>query len=159
MPVCEKDIIYDSKNKQRKKEFFPEIFSSIKQCDCDFSFFLFSFLQVGGSHRTLLYGQAVLFLHSYSGMVSCKGIVLHVQISQNAQLIISPNYFKEINYSSQYFFHSQYLSCLSSSQSPSDKLAFNVGLQVDKGGNRCWFMSITTSLSNVYLHLWSFLYL
>uniref|UniRef100_A0A3P8UZE3 Inositol 1,4,5-trisphosphate/ryanodine receptor domain-containing protein n=1 Tax=Cynoglossus semilaevis TaxID=244447 RepID=A0A3P8UZE3_CYNSE len=24
----------------------------------------------GGNHRTLLYGQAVLFLHSYSGMVS-----------------------------------------------------------------------------------------
>ncbi|XP_075894426.1 ryanodine receptor 2 [Nelusetta ayraudi] len=56
--------------------------------------------EVGGSHRTLLYGQAVLFLHSYSGM---------------------------------------YLSCLSSSQSPSDKLAFNVGLQVDKGGEACWW--------------------
>ncbi|KAA8583639.1 hypothetical protein FQN60_014847 [Etheostoma spectabile] len=49
----------------------------------------------GGSHRTLLYGQAVLFLHSYSGM---------------------------------------YLSCLFSSQSSTDKLAFDVGLQEDKAG-------------------------
>ncbi|KAG7228617.1 hypothetical protein INR49_013303 [Caranx melampygus] len=54
----------------------------------------------GGSHRTLLYGQAVLFLHSYSGM---------------------------------------YLSCLSSSQSSTDKLAFDVGLQEDKGGEACWW--------------------
>lgn len=39
------------------------------QCHCD--------LQVGagGSHRTLLYGQAVLFLHSYSGMVSHHGLM------------------------------------------------------------------------------------
>ncbi|XP_035760684.1 ryanodine receptor 2-like [Neolamprologus brichardi] len=54
----------------------------------------------GGSHRTLLYGQAVLFLHSYSGM---------------------------------------YLSCLSSSQSSTDKLAFDVGLQEDKAGEACWW--------------------
>ncbi|XP_073337843.1 ryanodine receptor 2 [Pagrus major] len=54
----------------------------------------------GGSHRTLLYGQAVLFLHSYSGM---------------------------------------YLSCLSSSQSSTDKLAFDVGLQEDKAGETCWW--------------------
>nr|XP_046257248.1 ryanodine receptor 2 isoform X2 [Scatophagus argus] len=54
----------------------------------------------GGSHRTLLYGQAVLFLHSYSGM---------------------------------------YLSCLSTSQSSTDKLAFDVGLQEDKGGEACWW--------------------
>ncbi|KAM9364976.1 ryanodine receptor 2 [Pholidichthys leucotaenia] len=55
---------------------------------------------VGGTHRTLLYGQAVLFLHSYSGM---------------------------------------YLSCLSSSQSSTDKLAFDVGLQEDKTGEACWW--------------------
>ncbi|XP_028278418.1 ryanodine receptor 2 [Parambassis ranga] len=54
----------------------------------------------GGSHRTLLYGQAVLFLHSYSGM---------------------------------------YLSCLSSSQSSADKLAFDIGLQEDKEGEACWW--------------------
>ncbi|XP_074531886.1 ryanodine receptor 2 [Halichoeres trimaculatus] len=54
----------------------------------------------GGSQRTLLYGQAVLFLHSYSGM---------------------------------------YLSCLSSSQSSTDKLAFDVGLQEDKAGEACWW--------------------
>ncbi|XP_059214929.1 ryanodine receptor 2 [Centropristis striata] len=54
----------------------------------------------GGSHRTLLYGQAVLFLHSYSGM---------------------------------------HLSCLSSSQSSKDKLAFDVGLQEDKAGEACWW--------------------
>ncbi|XP_067466542.1 ryanodine receptor 2 isoform X2 [Thunnus thynnus] len=54
----------------------------------------------GGSHRTLLYGQSVLFLHSYSGM---------------------------------------YLSCLSSSQSSTDKLAFDVGLQEDKAGETCWW--------------------
>ncbi|XP_045927387.1 ryanodine receptor 2 [Micropterus dolomieu] len=54
----------------------------------------------GGSHRTLLYGQAVLFLHSYSGM---------------------------------------YLSCLSSSQSSTDKLTFDVGLQEDKAGEACWW--------------------
>ncbi|XP_078788602.1 ryanodine receptor 2 isoform X2 [Oryzias latipes] len=54
----------------------------------------------GGSHRTLLYGQAVLFKHSYSGM---------------------------------------YLSCLSSSQSSTDKLAFDVGLQQDKTGEACWW--------------------
>ncbi|XP_041645474.1 ryanodine receptor 2 [Cheilinus undulatus] len=54
----------------------------------------------GGSQRTLLYGQAVLFLHSYSGM---------------------------------------YLSCLSSSQSSADKLAFDVGLQEDKAGEACWW--------------------
>uniref|UniRef100_A0A672JJC7 Ryanodine receptor 2b (cardiac) n=1 Tax=Salarias fasciatus TaxID=181472 RepID=A0A672JJC7_SALFA len=52
------------------------------------------------SHRTLLYGQAVLFSHSYSGM---------------------------------------YLSCLSSSQSSTDKLAFDVGLQEDTGGEACWW--------------------
>ncbi|KAM9726321.1 ryanodine receptor 2-like [Menidia menidia] len=54
----------------------------------------------GGSHRTLLYGQAVLFLHSYSGM---------------------------------------YLSCLSSSKSSNDKLAFDVGLQQEKAGEACWW--------------------
>uniref|UniRef100_A0A3Q3W2P9 Uncharacterized protein n=1 Tax=Mola mola TaxID=94237 RepID=A0A3Q3W2P9_MOLML len=55
----------------------------------------------GGSHRTLLYGHAVLFLHSNSGM---------------------------------------YLSCLSSSQTSTDKLAFDVGLQEeDKGGEACWW--------------------
>ncbi|XP_070696712.1 ryanodine receptor 2 [Pempheris klunzingeri] len=54
----------------------------------------------GGSHRTLLYGQAVLFLHSYSGM---------------------------------------YLSCLASSHSSTDKLAFDVGLQEDKAGETCWW--------------------
>ncbi|XP_047459189.1 ryanodine receptor 2 isoform X2 [Mugil cephalus] len=54
----------------------------------------------GGSHRTLLYGQAVLFLHSYSGM---------------------------------------YLSCLSSSQSSADKLAFDVCLQEDRAGEACWW--------------------
>ncbi|XP_059929599.1 ryanodine receptor 2-like [Gadus macrocephalus] len=51
-------------------------------------------------HRTLLYGQAVLFRHSYSGM---------------------------------------YLSCLSSSLSSTDKLAFDVGLQEDKEGESCWW--------------------
>ncbi|KAF7669099.1 hypothetical protein LDENG_00247690 [Lucifuga dentata] len=55
---------------------------------------------VGGSHRTLLYGQAVLFQHSYSSM---------------------------------------YLSCLCSSQSSTDKLAFDVGLQEDKAGEACWW--------------------
>ncbi|XP_051816036.1 ryanodine receptor 2 [Acanthochromis polyacanthus] len=54
----------------------------------------------GGNHRTLLYGQAVLFLHLYSGM---------------------------------------YLSCLSSSQSSNDRLAFDVGLQEDKAGEACWW--------------------
>ncbi|XP_071061794.1 ryanodine receptor 2 isoform X1 [Pseudochaenichthys georgianus] len=54
----------------------------------------------GGSHRTLLYGQAVLFLHSYSSM---------------------------------------YLSCLSSSHTSTDKLAFDVGLQEDKAGEACWW--------------------
>ncbi|XP_040906318.1 ryanodine receptor 2 [Toxotes jaculatrix] len=58
------------------------------------------FSLAGGSRRTLLYGQAVLFLHSYSGM---------------------------------------YLSCLSSSQSSADKLAFDVGLQEDKAGEACWW--------------------
>ncbi|KAF3708096.1 Ryanodine receptor 2 [Channa argus] len=54
----------------------------------------------GGSHRTLLYGQAVLFLHSFSGM---------------------------------------YLSCLFSSKSSTDKLAFDVGLQEDNAGEACWW--------------------
>ncbi|XP_054654360.1 ryanodine receptor 2 isoform X4 [Dunckerocampus dactyliophorus] len=54
----------------------------------------------GGSHRTLLYGQAVLFQHSYSGM---------------------------------------FLSCLSTSQSSTDKLAFDVGLQEEKSGETCWW--------------------
>ncbi|KAM3863107.1 ryanodine receptor 2-like [Diretmus argenteus] len=54
----------------------------------------------GGGHRTLLYGQAVLFQHSYSGM---------------------------------------YLSCLSSSESSTDRLAFDVGLQEDKAGEACWW--------------------
>uniref|UniRef100_A0A667ZYR6 Ryanodine receptor 2b (cardiac) n=1 Tax=Myripristis murdjan TaxID=586833 RepID=A0A667ZYR6_9TELE len=54
----------------------------------------------GGGHRTLLYGLAVLFQHSYSGM---------------------------------------YLSCLSSSESSTDKLAFDVGLQEDKTGEACWW--------------------
>uniref|UniRef100_H3C4X6 Ryanodine receptor 2b (cardiac) n=1 Tax=Tetraodon nigroviridis TaxID=99883 RepID=H3C4X6_TETNG len=58
-------------------------------------------LAAGGGHRTLLYGQAVLFLHSYSSM---------------------------------------YLSCLSSSQSATDKLAFDVGLQEDKEGETCWWI-------------------
>nr|XP_061794423.1 ryanodine receptor 2-like [Nerophis lumbriciformis] len=54
----------------------------------------------GGNHRTLLYGQAVLFQHSYSSM---------------------------------------YLSCLSTSQSSTDKLAFDVGLQEDETGEACWW--------------------
>ncbi|KAK7901892.1 hypothetical protein WMY93_018661 [Mugilogobius chulae] len=54
-----------------------------------------------GSHRTLLYGQAVLFLHSYSGM---------------------------------------YLSCMFSSQSSTDKLAFDVGLQDNKTDETCWWI-------------------
>uniref|UniRef100_A0A3Q2ZUA4 Ryanodine receptor 2b (cardiac) n=1 Tax=Kryptolebias marmoratus TaxID=37003 RepID=A0A3Q2ZUA4_KRYMA len=54
----------------------------------------------GVSHRTLLYGQAVLFRHSYSSM---------------------------------------YLSCLSSSQSSPDKLAFDVGLREEKTGEACWW--------------------
>ncbi|XP_061646289.1 ryanodine receptor 2-like [Phyllopteryx taeniolatus] len=54
----------------------------------------------GGNHRTLLYGQAVLFRHSYSDT---------------------------------------YLSCLSTSQSSTDKLAFDVGLQEDKAGEACWW--------------------
>ncbi|CAB1444212.1 unnamed protein product, partial [Pleuronectes platessa] len=33
----------------------------------------------------------------------------------------------------------EYLSCLSSSQSSSDKLAFDVGLQEDKAGEACWW--------------------
>ncbi|XP_056903963.1 ryanodine receptor 2-like isoform X5 [Takifugu flavidus] len=58
-------------------------------------------LSAGGSHRTLLYGQAVLFLHSDSSM---------------------------------------YLSCLSSSRSSTDKLAFDVGLREEKGGETCWWI-------------------
>ncbi|KAM4729154.1 ryanodine receptor 2-like [Anableps anableps] len=54
----------------------------------------------GVTHRTLLYGQAVMFIHSFSGM---------------------------------------YLSCLSSSQTSPDKLAFDVGLQEDKAGEACWW--------------------
>ncbi|XP_072293061.1 ryanodine receptor 2 [Eucyclogobius newberryi] len=54
-----------------------------------------------GSHRTLLYGQALLFLHSYSGM---------------------------------------YLSCMFSSQSSTDKLAFDVGLQDNKTDETCWWI-------------------
>uniref|UniRef100_A0A3Q3K423 Ryanodine receptor 2b (cardiac) n=1 Tax=Monopterus albus TaxID=43700 RepID=A0A3Q3K423_MONAL len=36
-------------------------------------------------------------------------------------------------------FYSQYLSCLSSSQSSADKLAFDVGLQDNKAGEACWW--------------------
>uniref|UniRef100_A0A3B4F2B9 Ryanodine receptor 2b (cardiac) n=1 Tax=Pundamilia nyererei TaxID=303518 RepID=A0A3B4F2B9_9CICH len=36
-------------------------------------------------------------------------------------------------------FYVQYLSCLSSSQSSTDKLAFDVGLQEDKTGEACWW--------------------
>nr|XP_043902413.1 ryanodine receptor 2-like [Solea senegalensis] len=57
-------------------------------------------IEAGGSHRTLLYGQAVLFQHSYSGM---------------------------------------YLCCLTASQSSTDKLAFDVGLQEDIAGETCWW--------------------
>ncbi|XP_077586244.1 ryanodine receptor 2 [Stigmatopora nigra] len=53
-----------------------------------------------GNCRTLLYGQAALFRHSYSSM---------------------------------------YLSCLSTSQSSTDKLAFDVGLQEDEAGEACWW--------------------
>ncbi|XP_077469715.1 ryanodine receptor 2 [Stigmatopora argus] len=53
-----------------------------------------------GNRRTLLYGQAALFRHSYSSM---------------------------------------YLSCLSTSQSSTDKLAFDVGLQEDEAGEACWW--------------------
>uniref|UniRef100_A0A3P9P1U2 Ryanodine receptor 2 n=1 Tax=Poecilia reticulata TaxID=8081 RepID=A0A3P9P1U2_POERE len=56
--------------------------------------------KAGVAHRTLLYGQAVMFTHSFSGM---------------------------------------YLSCLSSSQTSPDKLAFDVGLQEDKAGEACWW--------------------
>lgn len=87
-------------------------------------------LQVGGSHRTLLYGQAVLFLHSYSGMVSCL-VIMYKYVRILTTLFCHLH--KANSFSSQ-FVHSQYLSCLSSSQSTTDKLAFDVGLQVDKGG-------------------------
>uniref|UniRef100_A0A087YKM4 Ryanodine receptor 2 n=1 Tax=Poecilia formosa TaxID=48698 RepID=A0A087YKM4_POEFO len=56
--------------------------------------------KAGVAHRTLLYGQAVMFTHSFSGL---------------------------------------YLSCLSSSQTSPDKLAFDVGLQEDKAGEACWW--------------------
>ncbi len=42
---------------------FTHTSSSVILCDWDIQ------VGVGGSHRTLLYGQAVLFLHSFSGMV------------------------------------------------------------------------------------------
>ncbi|XP_041706158.1 ryanodine receptor 2-like [Coregonus clupeaformis] len=53
----------------------------------------------GGGHRTLLYGQVALLLHSYNRM---------------------------------------YL-CLSTTQSSTDKIAFDVGLQDDKTGEACWW--------------------
>uniref|UniRef100_A0A8C3VA48 Ryanodine receptor 1 n=1 Tax=Catharus ustulatus TaxID=91951 RepID=A0A8C3VA48_CATUS len=55
---------------------------------------------LGGGHRTLLYGHAILLRHSHSGM---------------------------------------YLSCLTTSRSVTDKLAFDVGLQRDAAGEACWW--------------------
>nr|XP_032804165.1 ryanodine receptor 2-like isoform X12 [Petromyzon marinus] len=55
---------------------------------------------LGGGHRTLLYGHAIILRHAHSGM---------------------------------------YLSCLRTSHSSSDKLAFDVGLQEDTTGEACWW--------------------
>ncbi len=110
------------------------LMSRIMLCDCD--------LQVGagGSHRTLLYGQAVLFLHSYSGMVSQLDMMqIWIRRFQSYFTNSFINFFKIFvhMFTEIYIycsFHPQYLSCLSSSQSSTDKLAFDVGLQEDKAG-------------------------
>lgn len=47
-------------------------------------------LAAGGSHRTLLYGQAVLFLHSYSSMVSADAT------QKQAYLFICPVVFNNV---------------------------------------------------------------
>lgn len=83
--------------------------------------FLLTQLSAGGSHRTLLYGQAVLFLHSYSSMVS-RSDTTPRHLSRFLRLF----YWLSVDL--------QYLSCLASSRSASDKLAFDVGLREDKGG-------------------------
>lgn len=76
----------------------------------------------GGGHRTLLYGHAVLLRHSYSGMVSvclCVCLCTHVCVCVTYVLCFSL----------------QYLCCLSTARSSTDKLAFDVGLQEDTTGD------------------------
>lgn len=68
-------------------------------------FVYFNHIQVGagGSHRTLLYGQAVLFLHSYSGMVS-QHICMHIKNWINYTIIhLTQNARYSKNYKTYFF--------------------------------------------------------
>lgn len=74
----------------------------------------------GGGHRTLLYGHAILLRHNHSAMV--RQLVRFILMSDGRSCPkenLCP----------------QYLSCLTTSRSLTDKLAFDVGLQEDSTGN------------------------
>ncbi|KAA0711620.1 Ryanodine receptor 3 [Triplophysa tibetana] len=74
-------------------------------------------------HRTLLYGHAILLRHSFSGMVSkpSSHALKYSRLLHNSSLVF------------------QYLTCLKTSRSMTDKLSFDVGLQEDSTGEACWW--------------------
>uniref|UniRef100_A0A665VDB3 Ryanodine receptor 2b (cardiac) n=1 Tax=Echeneis naucrates TaxID=173247 RepID=A0A665VDB3_ECHNA len=64
---------------------------------------------------------------------------LQEMLAHSEQMAAEESVFKLLTGSIYLFLFSQYLSCLSSSQSSTDKLAFDVGLQEDKAGEACWW--------------------
>lgn len=95
----------------------------------------FSQSSQGGGHRTLLYGHAILLKHTHSSMVSeftVQSGMLHLLpyhvLSSKQQQSHNTNLFLLL-------FILQYLSCLTTSRSLTDKLAFDVGLQEDSTGD------------------------
>lgn len=75
----------------------------------------------GGGHRTLLYGHAILLRHSFSGMVGELSFVIRSAWPSAGCVNVS-------------CFVLQYLTCLKTSRSMTDKLSFDVGLQEDSTG-------------------------
>lgn len=99
----------------------------------------------GGGHRTLLYGHAILLKHTHSSMVSTftikdvttAALCCPLLLSTSHNLLCSKLFGAHVISRDELvlpLFMLQYLSCLTTSRSLTDKLAFDVGLQEDSTG-------------------------
>lgn len=117
----------------------------------------------GGGNRTLLYGHAILLRHYHSAMVSASlyrllspsilllltsllllqyaaptDLDILIKCEKNIQIYLISQWWFNCMFSNNVFFSPsvklQYLSCLTTSRSLTDKLAFDVGLQEDSTG-------------------------
>lgn len=115
----------------------------------DSASFSFSQSSQGGGHRTLLYGHAILLKHTHSSMVSTFTIKC---VLSSQSIMVSHG----LTCMSSLFFTLQYLSCLTTSRSLTDKLAFDVGLQEDSTGGvalGCTLFPTYVSLDFWFLNL------